>query len=269
MKKLDFNKILEIAAGVAAVLVALGNFLSAVISPVKTFVDDGATVSKVFKILLGLEKGLLNVFVIVLGFALILRWVSQNKMRWVVFGSSAFAACLFVFYRLTNVIYSIMLSKSSQYVTTNIGREVFIFLLFAVSALICVFLVYDSQANVIKKDSRTKTLVAAYTAVGVLMFIAMSMGLRAGSFVFPLLIIVSVLWRNELPKTTPVYFGFGGAAVTVLLSFFNAFYEPLGMILTKIDFFGKMLNYNDSLIIISTALIPLLFLSREFNVKKE
>ena len=90
MKKLEFSKILEIATGVAAVLIALGNFLSALIRPIQGFTKDYYdTTDKIFKLLMGLERFFLFVPVIVLGVALILRWVSQNKLKWVVLGSSA------------------------------------------------------------------------------------------------------------------------------------------------------------------------------------
>lgn len=270
MKKLEYGKILEIAAGVAAVLVALGNFVSSLISIIRVFTKDYYdTTDKIFRVLMGLERPLLFVPVILLGVALILRWVSQNKMKWIVLGGSAFTALVFLVYQLTDNIYTFVAAKTADYsVTTHPIRDIFIFLLYAVAVIVPVFLIYDAQSHVLKKKTQMITLIAAYVSVGTVMFIDMGRGLRAGFFIFPLLLLTAVLWRKELPETTPVLFGMGGAAVSVVLSVLNAFFDPLNILAKKTDIFGYLLSYSDALIVISMALIPLMYLSREFTDKK-
>ena len=270
MKKLEFSKILEIATGVAAVLIALGNFLSALIRPIQGFTKDYYdTTDKIFKLLMGLERFFLFVPVIVLGVALILRWVSQNKLKWVVLGSSALTALVFIAYQLTDNIYTFISAKTADYsVTTHPIRDTFIFLLYTIAVLAAVFLIYDAQSHILKKKSQMMTLIVSYVSVGIIMFIDMGRGLRSGFFIFPLLLIVAVLWRKELPATTPVLFGFGGAAASVLFSVFNAFFDPLNLLVKKTDIFAYLLSYNDALVVISMALIPLMYISREFKEKK-
>ena len=270
MKKLELSKILEMAAGAVAILVALGNFLSAIIRPIKTLTSDYSDTSdKIFRILMGLERALLFVPVIVLGVALILRWVSQNKMKWVVLGASAFTGLVFIVYQLTDNISVIVNAKTATYATTiHPIRDAFIFILYTLATLAAIFLIYDAQSNVLKKNVRMFTFVAAYVSVGIIMFISMGRGLRSGFFIFPLLLIVAVLWRKELPTTTPAYFGFGGAAVSLLCSLFNGFNDPLNLLLKKTDIFAYLLSYNDALVIIGMALIPLLYICREFSDKK-
>ncbi len=270
MKKLELSKYLEMAAGAVAVLVALGNFLSAVIRPIQTLTNDYSDTSdKIFRIIMGLERVLLFVPVIVLGVALVLRWVSQNKMKWVVLGASAFTALVFIVYQLTDNIYVFVQAETATYsVTTHPIRDIFIFLLYVIAVAAPVFLIYDAQAGILKKKAQMYTLIAAYVSVGIIMFISMGRGLRSGFFIFPVLLITAVLRRKELPTTTPAYFGFGGAAVSLLCSLFNGFNDPLNLILKKTDIFAYLLSYNDALVIIGMALIPLLFLCREFSEKK-
>ena len=60
MKKTEFSKYLEIAAGAAAVLMALGNFISAIVSPVQSLTSDYTeTYSKVFRVIMALERAVL------------------------------------------------------------------------------------------------------------------------------------------------------------------------------------------------------------------
>ncbi len=270
MKRPEFSKILEIAAGAAAVLVALGNFISAIIGIIRVFTKDYYdTTDKIFRVVMGLERSVLFLPVIVLGVALVLRWVSQNKMKWVVLGGSALTALVFIAYQLTDNIYTFVDAKTADYsVTTHPIRDIFIFLLYTVAVLVPVFLIYNAQSGVLKKNVRTMTLILSYVSIGIIMFIDMGRGLRAGFFIFPLLLLVAVLWCKELPESVPVLFGMGGAAVSILLSVFNAFFDPLNLLAKKTDIFGYLLSYNDALIVIAMALIPLMYLSRNFIGKK-
>ncbi|MBR6070550.1 MAG: hypothetical protein IKP78_08185 [Ruminococcus sp.] len=270
MKKTDFSKFLEIAAGAAAVLVSLGNFSSALISMIRVITKDyyDAT-DKIFRILMCLERAFLFAPVIALGVALILRWVSQNKMKWVVLGASALSAVVFLVYQLTDNIYTFVDAKTSEYsVTTHPIRDAFIFILYAVAVLAGVFLIYDAQSHLLKKKTQMMTLIISYVSVGIVMFIDMGRGLRAAFFIFPLLLLVSVFWRKELPATTPVLFGMGGAAACLVLAVFNAFFDPLNILAKNTDIFGYLLSYSDALIAIAMAMIPLMYLSREFIDKK-
>ena len=270
MKKTDFSKFLEIAAGAAAVLVSLGNVISALISMVRVITNEYSEVSdKIFRILMCLERAFLFVPVIALGVALILRWVSQNKMKWVVLGASALSAVVFIVYQLTDNISTLVHAKTADYaVTTHPIRDAFIFLLYTVAALVGVFLIYDAQSGLLKKKTQMMTLILSYVSIGIIMFIDMGRGLRAAFFIFPLFLLVSVFWRKELPATTPVLFGMGGAAACLVLAVLNAFFDPLNILAKNTDMFGYLLSYSDALVVIAMAMIPLMYLSREFIDKK-
>ncbi len=269
MKKTEFSKYLEIAAGAAAVLMALGNFISAIVSPVQSLTSDYTeTYSKVFRVIMGLERAVLFVPVIVLGVSLILRWVSQNKMKWVVLGSSAATALIFIAYQLTDVIEDFVYTRTNEYATFHPIRELIILLLCIIGAIIPVFLVYDAQSGVIKKNRKEVTIIAAGAAAGIFMFIDMVFGFKTGLSAFAIILLAAVLWRKELPVSLPVYFGMGGAAAAALLAFLNAFFEPLNLLLKNISFFSYLISYNCALIIIGIGLIPLMYLGREFIDKK-
>ena len=263
--KVNFSKIAEIAAGVAAILIALGGGIGALIKPIKSFADDWTTVSKVFNIILSLEKVLLFIPVIVLGVALILRWVSQGKLKLVTIIASAASALIFIVYQATDFIYSFALEKDAYGKMSHPVRDLFIVLLYAVAAIVFAFVVYDSQNHLIKKNSKNITFIVTYAGVGVVMFLAISLVTRAGAFIFPLLLIVSVLSRRELDTKFASLFGFGGIAAALLFSFFNAFIEPINLLVKNTTIFSTLLNYNDAFVVISLALIPLVFLSRSFE----
>ena len=264
-KSMTFNKIAEIAAGVVAIIVALGTFITNIISVVKAFTNDLSGVSKVFRIILTLEEGVMYLAVIALGVFLVLRWVSKLKLKWVTFIASALSAVMFVVYQVTDYIYTFALAKHYDNDMAHPIRDLFIVLFYLVAAVIFVFLVYDSQNHLIKKNSRNITLIVSYVGVGIILFMDITLISRAAEFIFPLLLIVSVFSRKELDTQYPSYFGLGGIAAALLFTLLNTLIAPIKTLATKTDLFVNLMNYNDGLVAISLALIPLVYLSREFD----